>query len=201
VPRRSTLAYLALAATDTALAATGREHARRVTKPLLMPTLMLGRERRTARAVALGGAGDVALLGESAAAFTAGLGFFLAGHVAWIAALRARPGRRLLRRRPALAAPYVVAWAGLNTYLWPRTGRDRVPVLAYSSVLLAMALTALDTGERAAAAGAALFLASDSLLALDRFGGVHLPAHEGWVMVTYTAAQGLLAAGGTPGGG
>ena len=40
-------------------------------------------------------------------------------------------------------------------------------------------------------------MASDGLLALERFAGVHLPAHEGLVMASYTAAQALLAAGGT----
>jgi uncharacterized membrane protein YhhN len=98
-----------------------------------------------------------------------------------------------LRRRPAAAAPYLLAFAGLNAYLWPRTGRDRVPVLVYSAALLGTALMALDTGERAVAAGGALFLVSDGLLALERFGDVHLPAHEGLVMTTYTAGQALLA--------
>lgn len=190
---RRTAAYVALSAVDTMLAASGKQLPRRVTKPLLMPVLMAGRDQPTRRALALSGAGDVALLGESEAAFTAGLAGFLGAQLAWIAALRSRPTGRLLRRRPALALPYVVAWAGLNAYLWPRTERDRVPVLAYSAVLVTMALTALDTGGRAAVGGA-LFMASDSLLALERFGGLQLPSHEGWVMATYTAAQGLLAA-------
>jgi uncharacterized membrane protein YhhN len=181
-----------LAAVDAVLAATGRDRARRVTKPLLMPTLMLDKDRPTQRALALGGAGDVALLGSGQAAFTAGLGSFLAGHVAWLAALRPH-STGLLRRNPAVAAPYLAAWAGLNAYLWPRTGKDRVPVLVYSTALLATALAALDTSRSDVAAGGALFLASDALLALERFGDVHLPAHEGIVMATYTSGQALLA--------
>jgi uncharacterized membrane protein YhhN len=181
-----------LAAVDAVLAATGRDRARRVTKPLLMPTLMLDKDRPTQRALALGGAGDVALLGSGQAAFTAGLGSFLAGHVAWLAALRPH-STGLLRRNPAVAAPYLAAWAGLNAYLWPRTGKDRIPVLVYSTALLATALAALDTGRTDVAAGGALFLASDGLLALERFGDVHLPAHEGIVMATYTGGQALLA--------
>ena len=191
---RAAAAYLAVAAADVTLAATGRRGLRRLTKPLLMPTLLIGRDRLTQRALALGGVGDVALLGSSPAAFTAGLGAFLAGHLAWIQALRTRQGSGLLRRHPALALPYLAAWAGLNAYLWPRTGRDRYPVLAYSTALAAMALTALDTGKPATAAGGVLFLTTDSLLALDRFARVELPRHEGWVMATYVAAQGLLAA-------
>lgn len=186
-------AYVVLAVADTALAAVSVDRPRWVTKPLLMPVLMVDRDRPTQRALALCWVGDVALLGKGKAAFTAGLAGFLAGQVAWIAALRARPERGLLRRRPVLAVPYAAVWAGLNAYLWPRTGPDRFPVLAYSTVLVAMALTALDSGRPATAAGGGLFLASDSLIALGRFGDVHLPGHEGWVMATYTAAQALLA--------
>jgi uncharacterized membrane protein YhhN len=181
-----------LAAVDAALAATGRDRARRVTKPLLMPTLMGGKDRPVQRALALGGGGDVALLGQGDVAFMAGLGSFLAGHVAWMAALRPR-STGALRSRPWAVAPYLVAWAGLNAYLWPRTGKDRGPVLVYSTALLGTALAAADTGDAAVAAGGALFLASDALLALEKFADVHLPLHEGIVMGTYTSGQALLA--------
>ena len=191
--RRATLVYAALAAADTLLAATGNDRRRRLTKPLLMPVLMAGRDRPVQRALALGGAGDVALLGRGDAAFTAGLVSFLAGHLAWIAALRQRPGGGRLRARPARAAPHVAAFAGVNAYLWKRTGKDRVPVIIYSAALLAMSLTALDSGSPRTAAGGALFLASDTLLALEKFGGLHLPAHEALVMAAYTTAQAMLA--------
>lgn len=179
-----------LAAADALLAATGRDRARRLTKPLLMPTLLVGKDRPTQRALALGGVGDVALLGSGQAAFTAGLGAFLAGHVAWMKALQPHRAGAL---SPVRVAPYVTAWAALNAYLWPRTGKDRLPVLVYSTALLGTALVAADTGDRAVAAGGALFLISDTLLALEKFGEVHLPAHEGIVMATYTSGQALLA--------
>ena len=66
-------------------------------------------------------------------------------------------------------------------------------MLLYSTALLGTAVAALDTGEVDVATGGALFLLSDTLLALGRFGGVHLPAHEGLVMATYTGGQALLA--------
>lgn len=193
------IAYAAVAAADAVLAETGPKQVRWLTKPALMPLLIPGSDPATARALALGGVGDVALLGSSDVAFTSGLAAFLAGHVAWLDALRRREGRRLLRRRRLLAVPYVLCWAGLNAYLWPRTaGKDRVPILVYSGALLATALVALDTGEPKAATGGALFLVSDALLALDRFAGVRVPAHEAVVMTTYAAAQALLAARGRP---
>jgi len=191
--RRATVAFAALAAADTLLAATGRDRARWLTKPLLMPVLMAGRDRPAQRALALGGAGDVALLGRGEIAFTAGLASFLAGHVAWIIALRQRPGGGWLRGRPALAVPHVLTFGAMNAYLWKRTGKDRVPVVVYSAALLAMSLTALDTGSPRTGAGGALFLASDTLLAVEKFGDLRLPAHEGLVMATYASAQALLA--------
>jgi len=184
--------YPSIAAVDALLAATGRTKARRFTKPLLMPTLMMDKPRPVQRALALGGLGDIALLGEGSGAFTAGLGAFLAGHAAWLMALRPEASGGL-RRRPWLGASYVAAWAGLNAFLWPRTGKDRLPVLIYSSALLATALAAADTNEPDVAAGGALFLVSDALLALEKFGDVHLPAHEAIVMATYTSGQALLA--------
>jgi uncharacterized membrane protein YhhN len=194
VPRRPHVVYFALAAVDTVLAGTGRTRARLATKPLLMPALMLSSDRATRRALALCGAGDVALLGTGRAAFTTGLGLFLGGHLGWIAALRSRDGvAGLLRQHPLLATPYLAAWLGLNGFLWRRTGDARMPVVVYSAVLSAMALVALDSGAPATASGGALFMVSDSLLALDRFGDVHLPGHEGWVMASYCSAQALLA--------
>lgn len=192
MPRPATVLYAALAATDAALAAANRDAARRFTKPFLMPVLMFGRERSVKRALALGGAGDVALLGASEAAFTAGLASFLAGHLAWVAALHPRSSG-LVRRRPVLVLPYAAAWIGLNVYLWPRTGQQRIPVLLYSAALLSTALVALDTGDPVTSAGGLLFMASDSLLALEHFADLRVPGQEGVVMTTYAAAQACLA--------
>ena len=194
VARRATLAFVVIAAADVVLAGRRRDRMRWLTKPLLMPVLMIGRDRPTQRALALGAMGDVALLGSADAAFTAGLASFLTGHVAWIIALRQRPGGGRLRSRPAMAAPHLAAFGGLNAYLWKRTGKDRMAVVAYSTALLAMSLVALDTGSPQAAAGGALFLVSDALLALEKFGGLELPASESLVMATYASAQALLAA-------
>ncbi len=66
-------------------------------------------------------------------------------------------------------------------------------MVIYSVALLSTALVALDTGDGPVALGGSLFLVSDTLLALERFGDVHLPGHEGIVMATYTSAQALLA--------
>ena len=87
----------------------------------------------------------------------------------------------------------MAAFGALNAYLWKRTGKNRIPVIVYSDALLAMSLVALDSGSPRTTAGGALFLASDTLLALEKFGDLKLPAHEGLVMATYASAQALLA--------
>ena len=89
--------------------------------------------------------------------------------------------------------PHVAASGALNAYLWQRMGKDRILVLVYSAALLGMSLVALDSGSPKAAAGGALFLVSDALLALEKFGGMHLPASEGLVITADTSAQALLA--------
>ena len=191
---RRSMFFTALAAADAALAVSGRDRERWLTKPLLMPVLMPGRSRATQQALALSWAGDVALLGTGDAAFGAGLVSFLASHLAWIRALRRQHDGGRLRAKPELAVPPLAAAVVVNAVLWRSTGPLRVPVLLYSAALLAMSLAALDQDSLAAAAGGMLFLASDSLLALRKFGVADVPAGDGLVMVTYAAAQALLAA-------
>ncbi|MDH5278119.1 MAG: lysoplasmalogenase, partial [Actinomycetota bacterium] len=65
--------------------------------------------------------------------------------------------------------------------------------LAYSAALGGMAVVALDTGQTRASVGGSLFMLSDTLLALKRFGGLSFPLQEAAVMATYTTAQYLLA--------
>lgn len=148
-------------------------------------------------------AGDIALM-LPIDAFVPGLVAFLLAHLCYIAAFRAglRAGRGLLAAFVLLAA-----FASINvTGLWPHLPLPmRVPVLAYVVVLALMAVLALarywkrphvdalEAGStRWAAAGALLFVASDSLLAWDRFGG-GLPMASLLVLSTYYAAQYAIA--------
>lgn len=105
------------------------------------------------------------------------------------------------------AAVLLGAFAVLNVMgLWPHLPAPmRVPVLAYVVVLASMAVLALArrwrspkpdaveaSSARWAAAGAVLFVASDSLLAWDRFAG-GLPLASLLVLSTYYAAQYAIA--------
>ena len=211
--RRTTLlsGYVLLAAADAVLAANATRRARWLTKPALMPALaavaVTGEKRTGAPStdpmmlagLGLSWLGDVALLGEGDGPFALGLGAFLAAHCFYLVALRRRR-QGAFRHRVWFAASYGLAWCVLNTVLWNRTGRLRLPVLIYGTTLSAMALAALDTGSRATAAGGAAFLLSDSILALDNFGVATLPAADAMVMASYTAAQALIVLSSTSSG-
>lgn len=147
--------------------------------------------------------GDIALM-LPVDAFVPGLIAFLLAHLCYITAFREglRAGRGLLAATLLLGAFAVLNVMGL----WPHLPAPmRIPVLAYVAVLASMAVLALarqwrrpqpDAVEacsaRWAAAGALLFVASDSLLAWDRFGG-GLPLASLLVLSTYYAAQYAIA--------
>jgi len=198
-------------------------------KPWLMPLLagwvLLVTPRPLARPVGwllaglgLAWLGDLALLGDGDTAFLVGLVCFLGMQVAYLLAFAGldrgdRPG--LVRSRPWLGLPYLAVWLVMNGWLHGGVGTRFVPVLGYSAVLVTMAARALDVSPRLAppfgrwlAAGGALFVVSDGILAATAFDAVS--AGRGWdvvVMTTYVAAQVLIAAGLTrgarsgPGGG
>ncbi len=212
-------AYVAVAAIDAALAGTSGtwpHRARFVTKPLLMPTLAgslltSGRAKRsplrngTLVAEAFGWGGDVALLRHGTRAFAAGTGSFGVGHVAYAAGfVRRRDTTTSLATRPASRALAVI-WL-LSAPPMSVGAARTAPVLgpavaAYSALLTTMTATALHVdappaARRLTAAGAVLFLVSDTLLGARKFLLADAPDRlETVVMATYTAAQLLLAEG------
>lgn len=141
-------------------------------------------------------AGDVALLWPKEG-FLPGLIAFLLAHMAYIAAFCTRA--RFFVRWPPFVVYAVVAGAVLLN-LWPGVPPAlRVPVLLYVLCLASMAaqaaavwLAARGTADevlaRSAAIGGALFVASDALLATNKFAGP-LPLAPLLVLSTYWAAQ------------
>lgn len=125
--------------------------------------------------------------------FVPGLASFLVAHVAYIVGLRI--GASDLRPLVLSAIPVVVASSLLGSRII-RSLRDRhaelvPPVAAYIGVIAVMVASALATGEPLAAFGAVLFMASDSLIAWNRF-VVLVPWAPVTIMVTYHLAQALL---------
>ncbi|MEG2805127.1 lysoplasmalogenase [Stenotrophomonas sp.] len=164
-----------------------------------VPPAAAGYRRAVLAGMALSCIGDIALM-LPMDAFVPGLVAFLLAHLCYIVAFRAGlgGGGGLIG-----AALLLGAFACGNVVaLWPHLPADmRVPVLAYVVVLALMAILALArhwarpalpgvarAGSAWAAGGAVLFVASDCLLAWDRFGG-GLPMASLLVLSTYYAAQ------------
>ncbi len=161
--------------------------------------------------------GDLLLMGDGDLFFALGIAAFLGTQVSYLVAftrfrgLRFRrniaaphqPAIGLVRQHPALIAPFAAYLLLLAVAIWPTAGGLRLPVVAYGLALTAMALAALNLVGRmppapawVAFGGAAVFVFSDSLIAITSLG----PWPEGpWigaaVMVTYVVGQGLIAVG------
>jgi uncharacterized membrane protein YhhN len=213
--------YAGLAVIDSALAGSGNplaDRARMLTKPLLMPTLAASflRDSRARRSplrtttliAQLGGwGGDVALLKHGTTPFVVGAGFFAVGHASYLTGFRrnGRPPAQAVRA----SAPRAIAatWLVSGPVLAVAAGRHEKAlgpaVLAYSAFLATMAAAATQlrpgippAARRATAAGAALFMLSDTVLGARKF-LLHgdNPRLESLVMATYTTGQLLLSEG------
>lgn len=184
--------------------------------PVLALAVWVAREGRAAggyrRWVVAGllasAAGDVLLEVDPRRLFVAGLAAFLVAHVLYVLAYRSDA------RQPALirALPAYAYGAVMLAALWPGLGAMRVPVCAYTAVICTMLWRAgarvgvVEPGSAwLALAGAVSFAASDSMIALARF-GAHLPwadlrTGSGWrlaIMTTYWLGQWGIAASAMP---
>ncbi|MBC2879386.1 MULTISPECIES: lysoplasmalogenase [Streptomyces] len=192
------LAFAAAAGVHLGALAGGAEPVARATKPVLMPllaeyVLRRGGPRTLALALLFGCAGDTLLQVAGELPFLLGMGAFAAGHGCYLALFTRHGTGPASRRR--LAAGYAAAWAGTTALLWPGLPAGlRPPVAFYGLLLTATAFGALRTGRRAAAGGA-LFLLSDGLIASGLAGRPQPPAPQFWIMLTYLGAQYLLAEG------
>ncbi|MFD0024672.1 lysoplasmalogenase [Streptomyces sp. NPDC058382] len=195
------IAFLVACAVDLVAVLAGGTGAHLVAKPLLMPLLAgYAVARRGPRplvaALLLGWAGDVFLLADADTAFLIGMGCFAAGHLCYLRLFGRARGALLpgLLYAAVLAVFVTLIWGGLPAGL-------RIPLAGYSVLLTAMAYRSGVLG-RCAAAGGALFLLSDGLIATGIADWPQLPAPDFWIMLTYVAAQLLLTLGalapGTP---
>ena len=153
-------------------------------------------------------AGDVFLLFQPKVEmfFMLGLLAFLIGHALYIISYRSlrwsdQTHELLPTQKVRFSFPIVLAGTGLIVVLFPTLGALKIPVMVYALVLMLMVMTALFRYGRASTAsfwmmftGAALFMTSDSLLALNKF---YLPIGMGGflIMLTYCSAQYLIVEG------
>lgn len=127
--------------------------------------------------------------------FVAGLVSFLVAHLFYVAAFAAG-----VEAWSVWAGVALVVYGGSMLWLlWRGFGKLKAAVVVYVAAILLMAWAALSRwsgggadGGGWAAAGALLFVASDSALAWDRFGGEFKGA-QALILSTYFAAQWLIA--------
>jgi uncharacterized membrane protein YhhN len=149
-------------------------------------------------ALALSLAGDVALLSESEPRFVAGLGSFLLAHLAFVLAFAhlgmRRAGLGLVGLALVVALVAVVGRRVVSAARAEGGTGLAAAVAAYMGVIGVMVVAAWATGHLLVALGATVFMASDAILALDRF---VRPRRFGplAVMVTYHLAQLLIVLG------
>lgn len=181
---------------------------RRVTKPLLMPLLLLFYLLTAANPVPLliaalvfGFLGDTLLLG-SGRFFPAGLLAFMLGHICYISLFISHTAWKSVPTWAFAAAVLYIAYGfWLMRRLLPGLGKMKLPGFLYLGCILLMSLTALlraagDPGVQTALPfiGSLFFIVSDSLLSLDAFTG-NKKIRGPIIMITYLGAQALIMAG------
>lgn len=144
-------------------------------------------------ALALSALGDLFLaLKDQQRFFLYGLGTFLAAHVAYLAAFLPHAQMPQGTALIAVLATLAAASAFLAVLL-PRLGKMKVPVVAYFTVIMAMAAAAwsIPNASWMLGAGAVIFALSDSLIAQRKFLSA-FPGHHVAVWTTYIAAQFMM---------
>lgn len=150
----------------------------------------------------LGAGGDIALLGKSNKAFLAGLGLFLLGHLAYVAAFASlMPASAWFAGAGPLAAAPYLAGGGVLWLLWPKLGEMRVPVIGYVLTIATMVVFAIsafrtqaipDPERTRLITGAVLFFVSDLAVARDKFVAATF-ANKAWGLPAYYGAQLFIA--------
>jgi uncharacterized membrane protein YhhN len=178
-----------------------------ITKPLttvliLFPVLVLMPDAEGAYVTLIAGGLAFALLGDillmmQEDRFVLGIGSFAATHALYLAAFISAAGIALVN--PS-TIPLLLFAVIMTRFLWPGLRKSlQIPVLVYVVLITIMTTQAIGAavqqegaGLAIAAAGAVLFLASDSMLAIDRF-RVPFKAAQGLVLATYWLGQWLIA--------
>jgi len=189
---------LQAAAVATATAAVGMTDMHRMLKPLAMVAAIAFVLHRGRVQWLLVGAlffslvGDVLLPGR----FIPGLVSFLVAHLCYIALFR--QDARWFASRKALPCTLAAA-AVMYSILFPNLAPAlKIAVACYAVVIACMAAQAIgratvlrDANAIGVAIGTAVFMLSDSILAINKF-ATPIPMQELWVLATYYSAQALI---------
>lgn len=171
-------------------------------KPLLMPALLvallLAAPKLRSAGVLLAALGivfswfgDVLLQSPAEIGFLLGLAAFLVAHLFYISTFIIVGSGKL----SAWTALYLLWYVALLLVLVPQLGSLTMPVAVYGIVLGSAAVLATRVNA-IAGWGAALFLISDSVLAVDRFAPLlSIPFVDFLIMATYLVGEGLIVLG------
>ncbi len=125
-------------------------------------------------ALALSAVGDAFLSRDGEKAFLGGLASFLAAHILYVPLfLRSGSGLDVLATetwRGAIALAMAAFTVVMLAALWRRVGPGlRLPIAVYIGAILAMGISALTLDSPWVIIGAVMFMASDGLLAAEKF--------------------------------
>ncbi|MBU45134.1 MAG: hypothetical protein CMN76_18125 [Spirochaetaceae bacterium] len=142
-----------------------------------------------------GSAGDIALATDYSLSFMIGLGFFLIGHLFYIACFSRQWKFQPVRLIPA--GLVMILSIGLSIALTPRLGGLTIPVYAYVFIITLMVIFAVFRGAPSPAVwiGAVLFLLSDAIIAVQKFMEIDVPQESILIMASYYLAQILIGEG------
>lgn len=206
--------FLLVLAADITAVYSNNETTRYVTKPLLMPLLVVcflintrsfvsPLKKWIILALVFSWLGDILLMFESfnASFFIFGLVAFLIGHIFYILFYENILKLEKLQKKYWLFIPVLIYYVTLIYVLSPHLGEMKLPVRIYGVVISYMLIQALQVArikDRKASllmiSGAVLFIASDSVLAINKF---YSPFHLAGIaiMLTYGIAQLLITLG------
>ena len=142
--------------------------------------------------------GDVLLMLDGPMYFQLGLGAFLMMQIGYIVVFWTGSFRGI-----AIPRAIIIVVFAITLFMWirPNLGGLFVPVFVYMLTITTMVLTTLNRENKVQSdsfqwvfVGAALFMISDSLIAIEKF-ATPLPLREILVMLTYMAGQYLIVEG------
>lgn len=138
--------------------------------------------------------------------FIFGLLSFLVTHLCYLFAFATYPGARrgYVVQRPIVMLPFLIFLIAYNGFLMPGIPAAlHLPVIFYSIAIIMMSISALNVRPFLSASaftqlfsGALLFVASDSILAFNKFQDqIQIPYVGFLIMLTYIAGQYLIVQG------
>jgi uncharacterized membrane protein YhhN len=188
----------------------GYDQAHSIIKPLLMPALLIYFVKTKyvrsfsstllTFALLFSWAGDVFLLfqEDSPSMFLFGLVSFLLAHVVYIVVFQRLSEKTQTKPLQYSISILLVLYGGLLTFLlWPGLGNMEIPVMIYAAAITIMGISAVirkGRGYGVLLIGALCFIASDSILAYNKFFAA-IEFSSLWIMSTYLLAQFLIVQG------